>query len=160
MNYASTDEINKKNYKGLLSTDENNRVLRPKMAYEAVRNLVSVYDNLSVACDSSAVKVYADSAMVYLFLDEVTGLNSAVIWRAGAAPTDKCDKTPVKVAIEGFCGRKPVCVDLLTGHVYRPRVRCCSGTTILKNVPFFDSPVIICDESQVSMATASAGLVE
>ena len=160
MNYASTDEINKKNYKGLLSTDENNRVLRPKMAYEAVRNLVSVYDNLSVACDSSAVKVYADSAMVYLFTDDVTGLHSAVLWKAGAAPTDECAKTPVKVALEGFRSRNPVCVDLLTGHVYRPRVRCCSGTSILKNVPFFDSPVIICDESQVSMATASAGLVE
>lgn len=149
MNYSSADEIKKKNYKGLLSTDDHNRVLRPKLAYGAVRNLVSVFDLLQTPCDSSAVKVQADSAMAYLFLDEVTGLNSAVIWRAGAAPTDKCDKTPVKVAIEGFRGRNPVCVDLLSGHIYRPRVRRGSGVTLLDNVPFFDSPVVICDMTQI-----------
>lgn len=156
MNYSSSDEIKKKNYKGLLSTDENNCVLRPKMAYEAVRNLVSVFDNLQAVCDSSDVKVYADSAMVYLFTEEGTGLHSAVLWKAGAAPTDKCAKDSVKVALDGFRGRNPVCVDLLGGHIYRPRVRRRSGTTILNNVPFYDSPVVICDESQIQMVTESA----
>lgn len=155
MNYASTDEIKKKNYKGLLSTDDHNQVLRPKMAYDAVRNLVSVFDNLQTVCDSSAVKVYADSAMVYLFQEEVSGMHSAVLWKAGAAPKDECVKTPVKVVLNESCGRHPVCVDLLSGHVYRPYVRRCMGTTVLKNVPFFDSPVVICDESQISMAAAS-----
>lgn len=155
MNYASTDEIKKKNYKGLLSTDDHNQVLRPKMAYDAVRNLVSVFDNLQTVCDSLAVKVYADSAMVYLFQEEVSGMHSAVLWKAGAAPKDECVKTPVKVVLNESCGRHPVCVDLLSGYVYRPYVRRCMGTTVLKNVPFFDSPVVICDESQISMAAAS-----
>ena len=111
MNYASTDEIKIKNFKGLLSTDENNRVIRPKMAYNACRNLVSVYDNLGTALDSARVKislseVSADTAahqswpddkdlygsaatlhpVQYLFADSGTGLQSVVYWRGGAAP--------------------------------------------------------------------------
>ena len=149
MNYVTTDEIKKKNYKGLLSTDENNRVLRPKMAFNAVRNLVSVFDNLGMACDSSAVKISADSAMVYCFADEATGRNSIVLWKCGATPDDCLTTAPVTVEISGLRYRRPVCVDLLSGRIHRLHVRKCEGRCILDNVPFYDSPVVICERTSI-----------
>lgn len=149
MNYATTDEIKKKNYKGLLSTDENNRVLRPKIAFNAVRNLVSVFDNLGMACDSSAVKISADSAMVYCFADEATGRNSIVLWKCGATPDDCLTTAPVTVEINGLRCRRPVCVDLLSGRIHRLQVRKREGRCILDNVPFYDSPVVICDRTSI-----------
>jgi len=146
MNYAATDEIKKKNYKGLLSTDENNRVIRPKLAYNAVRNLVSVFDNLDIACDSSAVKVNADSAMAYLFADAETGLHSAVLWIGGSTPTDSREKTAATVSIDSFRCRRPVCIDLLDGTVTALSFRVKRENL---TVPLYDSPVVICDASLI-----------
>ena len=147
MNYSASDEIKKKNCKGLLATDENNRVIRPKLVYGAVRNLVSVFDRLSIVCDSSAVCVGADSAMVYLFTDKPGGSKSAVLWKAGLPPSDELETVPVTVSITGFNVSRPVCIDLLDGRIYKPKVRRQGDLTILERVPLFDSPVVICDAS-------------
>jgi len=37
--------INKKNVKGILEADSLNRVIRPKIAYYAMQNVASVFDN-------------------------------------------------------------------------------------------------------------------
>lgn len=146
MNYASTDEIKKKNYKGLLSTDGNNKVIRPKLAYNAVRNFVSVFDNLDTPCDSSAIKIDADNTMAYLFADAETGLHSAIIWTGGSAPTDSREKTAVTVSIDSFRCRRPVCIDLLDGTVTALSFN--AKRTIL-TVPLYDSPIVICDASLI-----------
>ena len=144
MNYAASDAIKKKNHKGLLETDENNRVLRPKLAYDAVRNLVSVYDNLDVVCDSSAITVGRDSIVAYLFDDSETHLQSAVLWISGAAPTDSRQRGLASVTIRGFRCCRPVCVDLLDGRITRLRMRRRGGDAFFPEVPIYDSPVLIC----------------
>ena len=147
MNYASGDAIKKKNCKGLLATDDSNRVIRPKLAYNAMRNLVSVFDNLSETCDSSAVFVSPpDSAMVYLFAEKNTGRHSIVLWKAGAIPVDSMETTPVTITVRGFVCRRPVCIDLLSGRIRRLRYHRRSDSITLDCVPFYDSPVVICDD--------------
>ena len=148
MNYAASDEIKKKNCKGLLATDGENRVIRPKLAYDAVRNLVSVYDNLDAALDSSAVTV--DGAMAYLFEDAETRLQSAVLWLGGAVPDDGRDKTAVPVRIRGFRCRRPVCIDLLDGRITPIRMERKGTEACFSEVPVYDSPIVICDDKLIS----------
>lgn len=145
MNYAPTDEIKKKNYKGLLLTDDKNAVIRPKMAYAAVRNLVSVFDNLDIVCDSTAIK--SDGYLHYLFTDDDTGFQSAVIWKGGGIPSDRLDSDYIDITVRDFRCRRPVCVDLLSGRILRLFVRKHGRLKIFPSVPCLDSPIIICDAS-------------
>ena len=146
MNYAASDEIKKKNYKGLLSTDEHNRVIRPKLAYDAVRYFVSVYDNLDIVCDSTVIQISRDSVLAYLFADAETGQQSAVLWIGGAIPTDSREKTASCVSIKDFHCRRPVCIDLLTGRISRLSVKRRGDDMFFPEVPIYDSPVVVCDE--------------
>ena len=148
MNYVASDEIKKKNCKGLLATDGENRVIRPKLAYDAVRNLVSVYDNLDAALDSSAVTV--DGAMAYLFEDAETRLQSAVLWLGGAVPDDGRDKAAVPVRIRDFRCRRPVCIDLLDGRITPIRMERKGTEACFSEVPVYDSPIVICDDKLIS----------
>lgn len=150
MNYAASDEIKKKNHKGLLETDGNNHVVRPKLAYDAVRNLVSVYDNLDNVCDSSAITVCRDSVMAYLFDDSESHLQSAVLWLGGTAPTDSRQKKAAAVTIRDFRCLRPVCIDLLDGRLTRLRMRRKGNETLFPKVPVYDSPVLICDAVSIN----------
>ena len=150
MNYASGDAIRKKNCKGLLETDADGKVVRPKLAYNALRNLVSVFDNLDSSCDSTAIKAKGVSGLAaYLFEDRETRLQSAVLWQGGGIPGDSHETIPASVGIKGFKCKNPVCIDLLDGRVFAPSYRRLPGKTILLDIPIYDSPVVICDKKLI-----------
>lgn len=157
MNYSANDEVKMKNYKGLLSTDENSRVLRPKMAYYAVQNFVAVFDNLDLSCDIQGVRVDVSNVttphrkLAYLFSDRESELQSLVLWRGGATPVDGAWSDVVSVEIAAFNCKKPVCVDLLTGIVYKLPYRKEGNSCIFDAVPYYDSPILICDRSLVGV---------
>lgn len=157
MNYSANDEIKKKNHKGILETDNQNRVVRPKWAYSAVRNFVSVFDNLDKVCDKSSVKISASandslsSPLLYLFEDNATSLHSLVLWQGGATPVDGEWSRCVEVEIPQFACDHPVCVDLLSGAIYEIPYRKIGKNFTFKAVPFYDSPVVICDRTIIEM---------
>ena len=157
MNYSANDEVKMKNYKGLLSTDENSKVIRPKMAYYAVQNFVAVFDNLDLPCDIQGVKVDTSAVttphrkLVYLFSDRESELQSIVLWRGGATPIDGEWSDVVSVEVANFNCKKPLCVDLLTGVVYKIPYRKEGDNFIFDAVPYYDSPVVVCDRSLVEV---------
>ena len=157
MNYSANDEVKMKNYKGLLSTDENSKVIRPKMAYYAVQNFVAVFDNLDLPCDTQGIKVDTSAVttphrkLVYLFSDRESELQSIVLWRGGATPIDGAWSDVVSVEVANFNCKKPLCVDLLTGVVYKIPYRKEGDNFIFDAVPYYDSPVVVCDRSLVEV---------
>ena len=157
MNYSANDEVKMKNYKGLLSTDENSKVIRPKMAYYAVQNFVAVFDNLDLPCDIQGIKVDVSAVttphrkLVYLFSDRESELQSIVLWRGGATPIDGAWSDVVSVEVANFNCKKPLCVDLLTGVVYKIPYRKEGDNFIFDAVPYYDSPVVVCDRSLVEV---------
>ena len=157
MNYSANDEVKMKNYKGLLSTDENSKVIRPKMAYYAVQNFVAMFDNLDLPCDIQGVKVDTSAVtpphrkLVYLFSDRESELQSIVLWRGGATPIDGAWSDVVSVEVANFNCKKPLCVDLLTGVVYKIPYRKEGDNFIFDAVPYYDSPVVVCDRSLVEV---------
>ena len=157
MNYSANDEVKMKNYKGLLSTDDNKKVLRPKMAYYAVQNFVAVFDNLDLSCDIQGVRIDVSNVttphrkLAYLFSDRESELQSLVLWQGGATPIDQEWSDVVSVEVEDFNCKKPICVDLLTGVVYKIPYRKEGNNYIFDAVPYYDSPTIICDRSLVGV---------
>lgn len=158
MNYGNSDAIKIKNLKGLLATSAKNDVRRPKIAYHAVRNFVSVFDNLDKMCDKSGVEmIYApiynshSKPVYYLFEDDETALQSLVVWMRGNPPVDGSWYEYAEIAIKEFNCKEPVCVDILNGVVYDlPHSKQGKGFKF-KYVPYYDSPMLICDKSLVDV---------
>ena len=175
MNYASTDAIKTKNRKGLLMTDDNRQVIRPKLAYSACRNLVSIFDNLDEIQDSSRVTIcpapydapdtWPDDAyhygsaetlkpIVHLFSEKESGLETLVYWRGGAAPVAGTDKDLTDISIRHFRCKRPVIIDLVSGEVRRikGRKRC----TVFEGLPYYDAPFVLCDASLIEFSDGPA----
>jgi hypothetical protein len=157
MNYGNNDAIKIKNLKGILATSNDNKVRRTKKAYHAIRNFVSVFDNLNKVCDHSSVEVSApiynadSKTMVYLFEDDDTALQSLVVWQGGNIPYYCECKDNAEVSIKNFNCKEPVCIDLLTGVVYEMPYCKLGKNFKFKRVPYYDSPMVICDKALIDI---------
>ena len=127
------------------------------MAYYAVQNFVAVFDNLDSSLDAQNVKILtaaADSTsrqLLYRFADEESGLESIALWRGGSIPVDGEWSDVVSVEVAGFNCKTPVCVDILNGAVYSLPYRRIGRRFIFDAVPYYDSPIIICDKSLIGI---------
>ena len=150
MNYfKGRDTIKTKNVKGLLETDDDNNIVRPKQAFYAVQNLVAVWDLLGKVTDPGSVSVDADGSFsTYAFAD-ADGFHSFVIWDDADPPKDDVVTRPVSVTFRDARFRHPVCIDIRTGNVFViPAERHGSDWTF--SVPVYDSPVLIIDKKKLT----------
>jgi hypothetical protein len=158
MNYGNSDAIKIKNLKGIVATrTKNNTVARPKMAYHAIRNFVSVFDNLNKVCENPSIEISApiynseSKVMHYLFEDDGTALQSLVVWQGGNIPYYTLCNEYAEISIKNFNCKEPICIDLLTGVIY-DLPHCKFGKNFkFKSVPYYDSPMVICDKSLVDV---------
>ncbi len=157
MNYAKTDAIKIKNHKGLLRTDENNRVIHPKMAYKSVQNLVAVYDYLGEILPSEDVVLGTDkSCSKFYFKNQRTikDLNSVIFWFDGETPLNTNEYAATNVSVKGAKMENPVLVDLLTGEVRQipaAKIEKNGEVTVFKGIPVYDSPQLIMDLSLLKL---------
>lgn len=134
---------------GLLKTAgqaEGYRVLKVKMAYYAIQNAVSVFnDSLECISPATTSSISDNKSVIYDWIDRTTGTPLAVFWDASAMPSDKSMTRDAEVTIVAEALPNPVWVDLLTGNVYKidpSRIRSARGKTTYR-VPIYDSPAFI-----------------
>lgn len=153
MNYGGNDAIKKKNVKGLLATNDQKKVLRPKMAYYAVQHFAAVFDLLQNQIEAKSFKPTTDySYSLFAYQDEKTGLQSFLMWYDEATPTNFNQPTPVDIEVMGGRFDNPVWVDLLTGKVYKIPAGSISkkgNNYAFSQIPVYDSPVLIVDMSLI-----------
>ena len=154
MRYAKGDAIKIVNVKGLLETDENNRVVKIKKAYYAVQNLAAVFDAFDVQTGAESVKFDAPFIVsAFGYTDRESGLPSYTIWISEAAPTNVNATLPLTAELVG--GAKianPVWVDILSGGVYEipaESLERVGGNLKVKNLPVYDSPIVVTDKRLV-----------
>ncbi|MBR4755427.1 MAG: beta-galactosidase, partial [Bacteroidales bacterium] len=144
MNYSSEDAIKKKNVKGLLETDDDNHVVRPKQSYFAVHNLVAVWDLLEKIAGNVSVTVGAKGSFSTYAYETGNGSHAVVVWDDGRPPVDAVTVSPILVTVQNGRFQKPVCVDIRTGNVYKISYKK-NGSDWTFTVPVYDSPMLIID---------------
>lgn len=134
--------------KGLLETNEFHQVIGEKQSFGAMRNLVSIYDNLEINLSSDSLEVdTVEKVSKFLFEDRETGRKSAVVWFDVGRPTDSEAMVPTDINLHGLSITEPVAVDLRTGAVFALTV----DRNVLKDVPLYDSPVLIIERSLIEL---------
>ena len=141
------DEVNRK---GLLLTDGDGRVVRPKEAYHAVRHLASTF-----GVDVVAEPAFRFRAETYHEL-KAYGFRSpsgslVALWYGGTIPSDHDDPTATNVRFEGVRFDDPVYVDLRTGVVYELPASVWLGEGAFAGLPVYDSPVLIAERGAIRM---------
>lgn len=143
---------------GLLKTDSGNAITKVKTAYYVVQNVVSVFNDAVQRVPDAAVAFQCDKQLTwYLFRDKATGESLVTFWDGTGVPSDECTAIKARLTMNNGCFKEPVWLDLLTGNIHAipPEKIEADGTTcIFKDIPVYDSPVVITDKSLLSFVPA------
>lgn len=154
-----TGRLRGKNLKGLLSTgrynpgqpDDDQSIVRPKMAYVAVQNLTAIVDAklkpVSLTQDGSG----RNAAAVALLSNEA-GKSAVAVWRTGIKPGVASHLEWRNIAVNARIS-KPLYVDLLTGMIYDAAaiVTESGAGSLIRDLPIYDSPVLVADASIIPL---------
>jgi hypothetical protein len=163
----TTGPIHKLNLKGIIKSDSTKRVIRPKMAYYAIQNVTSVFDNslsrleglsFTYNIEASPAQVYRyskstdRSLSVYGYENRISKRQVYTIWMDESIPADSNKAKEVTLSFSQGNFEDPVLVDILTGAVYDiPAGRWTRDNSryTFRNIPVYDSPVLIADRSLI-----------
>ena len=139
------------NMKGLIQSDLDKTVIRPKVAYYAVQNLASVFDNqLELVPKYKATTTAKEPVSIFGYQHKAGKKQLLTVWIDGKTPNNLFQTTAVDIIIENGNFDIPVWVDLMTGKVYDIPKNGWSktgSTYSFKNIPVYDSPVLIADKA-------------
>jgi len=138
---------------GLVKTDKQYRLLKVKMAYYAVQNLVAVFDDTwqrvpDYPCEVQCAKPLA----LYAYKKKQTGGHLLVFWDKSGVPSDRNDTTPAALSIAKGSFTEPVWVDIITGGIHvilEEKIERTGEKLVFKDIPVYDAPVFITDKALV-----------
>ncbi|MCF2446753.1 beta-galactosidase [Dyadobacter sp. CY345] len=169
MNYGATSgPITKMNVKGIIESDTSKRAIRPKIAYYAMQNVASVFDdqlvrikdledthntNATIGQDEVRYNKGTDRSLaVYAYQHKNTKKQVFTIWNNEYIPTSSNATRNINFTILNGNFENPVYVDMLTGGVYEipaDQYSVKGNKYTLKNIAIYDSPVLIADKSLI-----------
>ena len=143
------------NMKGLIQSDLEKTAIRPKVAYYAVQNVASVFDNqLELITNFNFTTTARESISLFGYQQKMGKKQIISVWLDEKTPTNRFKTIPIDITIENSNFDNPVWVDLLTGHIYEiPKKgwRKTGSTYTFSDVPVYDSPVLIADKSSLNL---------
>ena len=152
---------------GLIKTagaTEGFRVLKVKMAYYAVQNVVSVFnDAVELIPDYPCQVTCAKSTAVFGHKVKATGRQIVVFWDKSDVPGNANDTIPATLMIEGGRFEHPVWVDVVTGNVYEipaDSVSVEADSVIFKDIPVYDAPAFITSRDALTYEESAALIYE
>lgn len=166
LQYTGNGPIRRKNSKGLLETNADNVVLRPKLAYYAVQNVAAVFDSRLERLRNTAIRhtlteedtdgcwIGTDrSVAIYGYRSKRTGGRLYAVWRDDAIPADEDRVDDWDIRFAGSRFKNPVLIDIITGRVYRipeGKWRREGGIDCFKQMPVYDAPILIAESDIVA----------
>ena len=167
MNYGATSgPITKINVKGIIESDTSKRAIRPKIAYYAMQNVASVFDdnlvrikhlddthNVNATVPMGNVKYNKGtdrSIAVYGYEHKSSKKQVFTIWNNEYIPTNTNVAKNLNITILNANIDQAVYVDILTGAIYEipdNQIDKKNNKMVFKNIPIYDSPILIADKS-------------
>jgi hypothetical protein len=143
------------NTKGLIQSDITMAAIRPKVAYYAVQNIASIFDNnMELNPKFEFTTQNKESMSVYGFQHKPTQTQIIALWIDGEKATNSFNTIPVNITFDNCSFSKPVWVDMMTGQVYKISKKqwSKSANSTTFDVPVYDSPIIITEESFLELS--------
>lgn len=144
------------NYKGLLATNPDRTIARPKVAYRAAQNVFAIFDDtLKRIADFPFTTTALRGLAVHGY--EQPGAQVVAFWFNDAPPAEANGVTLIDLALPKARFTEPVLVDLLTGrvHVLPPESwkQAAEGMSFV-NLPVYDAPLLLAERSVLRLDPA------
>lgn len=153
IHYAAGDHMVGINSKGLLQTNPDKTIKRPKLAYKAAQYVFSTFDDQIETLTSVKPTVSVETVNAFAYRHQANGGSLITLWSKEARPAESYLPKQTTVTVEGQF-KQPVLVDLITGTVYAiPKENWTKKGEIytLTNVPVPDYPVLIADKATLNL---------
>ena len=153
IHYTAGDAMVGVNTKGLLQTNPDKTIKRPKLSYKAAQHVFSLFDDQFETLVQTKPTVSQETLIAFAYRHKKSGNSLVTLWNGEARPADEYAPKPTTITVEGQFSQ-PVFVDLITGNVYEiPKENWTkSGSTYtFTNMPVPDYPVLIADKSTLTI---------
>ncbi len=154
IHYQPGDHMVGVNTKGLLKTNPDKTIERPKLAYKAAQHVFSLFDDQLTPDSIPQLHSSGEKQSYFVYTSKKNGLSLITIWQAEDRPADVYEPRQTTITVENGRFKDPVFVDLISGKMYEiPKATWKKEGTrfIFSEVPVPDYPVLIADRSLLSL---------
>lgn len=138
---------------GLIRSNLLHEIIYKRPSYYAVQHMVSFFDDNVEAVGEMGYESNSSRLLTVAgFMKDRTPV--ALIWYKDQIPSDDLKWDPVDIVIKGLLFNDPVYVEMITGKVYeidKTTMEVREGDTFFRNLPVWDSPVMIAERRQVCL---------
>ncbi len=152
IHYTAGDHMVGVNTKGILKTNPDKTIERPKMSYHAAQNVFSLFDN-QIILDTTRPVTDQKTVTAFQYHKKQNDRSIITLWSGEAMPAESYDPKVTEVIIENGKFENPVYVDLITGKIYeipKKNWRKSGHKYIFNSIPVPDYPVLIADNEALS----------
>lgn len=153
IHYAAGDPMVGINTKGLLETNPDKTIKRPKLAYKVAQYVFSLFDSQIELLPTVKPTTNQETINAFTYRHKKNNGRLITLWSTEARPAEEYTPKPTTVTVEGQF-KQPVFVDLITGKIYEiPKANWSKqgNTFTFTNIPVPDYPVLITDKSVLSL---------
>ncbi|WP_460636856.1 GH39 family glycosyl hydrolase [Larkinella harenae] len=153
IHYAAGDHMTGVNTKGILKTNADKTIERPKMAYKAAQHVFTTFDDQLELLDKVKPQVDQETVSAFQYRQRKNSGSLVTLWSGEARPAETYDPKPTTVTVEGKFS-KPVLVDLISGKVFeipKSQWKKSGNSHTFTAVPVPDYPVLLADQSVLSL---------
>ncbi|MEV5433969.1 hypothetical protein [Streptomyces sp. NPDC052701] len=141
------------NSKGLLQTNTDKSIRYAKPSYYAVQNVASLFDSTVEPLTGYTWRATPGTSLtVQAFAKRGTGRQIVGVWSGAAKPSEENTRRSTDLTFTGGNFEDPVYVDVRTGAVFDVPAANWSvqgDSHTFRDVPVYDSPVLIADRSVI-----------
>lgn len=140
------------NRKGLLYADEDHNVIRTKLVYSAIQNMTAIFDDDLEPVAGKAGILSEGRSAAFAFVSKSGRGNVLAYWDRSFAPDERTETDTCQILCRNFNFAEPVLADLISGRVYEipaDRIVSHGDFTILQDLPFIDSPLVIAEKKLI-----------
>ena len=148
MHYAAGDHMTGVNTKGILKTNPDKTIERAKLAFYAVRNVFSLFDDQLERQPEMLPETNQSQQSAFAYIHRKSGRTLITLWNNSDRPSESFTPQITEIKVNGSF-RNPVYLDLITGKVYEipaSQWKKSGKEVVFTDIPVPDYPVVIADK--------------
>jgi hypothetical protein len=147
IHYAPGDRMVGINSKGLLKTNPDKTIERPKIAYKAAQHVFSLFDD-QIALQKTKPTTNQTKIYAFQYQHKQNKGNLITLWSGEAKPAETYEPKSTTITVEGNF-KNPIFVDLITGKIYeipKNQYKKVGKTMVFEGIPVPDYAVLIAEK--------------
>jgi hypothetical protein len=152
IHYGANDHMIGINTKGLLKTNPDKTIERPKLAFYVAQRVFSLFDEEIILDTESKVQSNGTNQSFFAYKHFKKGFSLITVWQNEEKPAELYPLKSSTLTIENTKFKQPVLIDLISGKIYeisKKNWKKEGKKFIFTEIPIPDYPILITDKANI-----------